>query len=67
MASMNYFLNNFPIFLFKKRDFVINAVLLFNSIFNICFISIVSKFLLLYLISFLTFHIDHLDTKNLKN
>ena len=40
--------NNFSIFLFKRRDFVINAVLLISSILNICFIIIGSKILLLY-------------------
>ena len=50
--------NDFTIFLFKRRDFVINPVLLFSSIFNICFNFIVSKFALLYLISCLSFHID---------
>ena len=40
--------NNFSIFLFKKRDFVINAVLLISSILYICFILIGSKILLLY-------------------
>ena len=32
--------NNFPIFLFKRGDFVINAVLLVITIFNICLIFI---------------------------
>jgi hypothetical protein len=40
--------NNFSIFLFKRRDFVINAVLLISSILNICFILYGSKILLLY-------------------
>ena len=53
------------IFLFKLIN-VINVALLFSSIFNICFIFIVSKFLLLYLISFLNFHIAHLATKKRK-
>ena len=51
--------NNFPIFLFK----LINAALLFSSIFNICFIFIESKFVLLYLISYLNLHIAILATK----
>ena len=55
--------NNFPIFLFKRGDFIINAVLLFSSIFNICLICIASNLLLLYLISFLNFYIAHLATK----
>jgi hypothetical protein len=55
--------NNFPIFLFKRRYFVINAVLVFSSIFNICLIFNVSFLLLLYLISFLNFHINHFATK----
>ena len=55
--------NNFPIFLFKRGNFVINAVLLLSSIFNICLIFIVSNFLLLYMISFLNFHITYLATK----
>ena len=58
--------NNVPIFLNKRRDSVINAVLLLSSIFSICLIYNVSFFSLLYLISFLNFHINQFATKKKK-